>query len=93
MPSVASLDPPRQAVVVVLVDAGHAMRVQRVVSRCEGIESVRAVPLGRHTQVRIEVCCGATHVEHVVAELDACVRKGDIGRLSRFVVDANALRP
>jgi len=83
----------RHAVVVVLVDAGHAMYVQRVVSRCEGVESVLPMPLGRHTQVRLEVSCVAAHAEHVVAELDACVRKGAIGRLSRVVVDASAPRP
>jgi hypothetical protein len=87
LPAAASAESTRQLIVVVLVDAGHVMRVQRVVSRCEGVESVLPMPLGRHTQVRLEVCCDAMHVEHVVAELDACVRKGDIGRLSRFVVD------
>lgn len=90
MPVVGSAGSPRHVIVVVLVDAGHAMRVQRVVSRCEGVESVLPMPLGRHTQVRLEVCCDALHAQHVVDELDACVRKGDIGRLSRFVVDASA---
>ena len=92
MPRGASVEAPRRVVIVVLVDAGHVMRVQRVVSRCEGVESVLPMPLGRHTQVRIEVVCDVVHAKHVVAELDACVRKGDIGRLSRFVIDAN-VRP
>ena len=89
VPVVASAEAPRQVIIMVLVDAGHVMRVQRVVARCEGVESVLPMPLGRHTQVRLEVCCDAVHAARVVAELDACVRKGDIGRLSRFVVDAS----
>jgi hypothetical protein len=93
MPAAVCTAPQRLAMIVVLVDAGHAMRVQRVVSRCEGVESVLPMPLGRHTQVRLEVCCDAMQVEHVVAELDACVRKGDIGRLTRVIADASAPRP
>ena len=88
----ACADPRRHAIVVVLVDAGHVMRVRRIVLRCDGVDSVRVTPLGRHTQVRVDVRCEAAHAAQIVAKLDACVRSGDIGRLSHFVVDMIAPR-
>jgi len=90
---VANVDPRQHAIVVVLVDAGHAMRVRRILSRCDGVEGVRVTPLGRHTQVRIDVRCLAERAASVVASLDARVRSGEVGRLSRFVVDMIAPRP
>ena len=83
----------RYAIIVVLVDAGHAMRVRRIVSRCDGVEGVSVSPLGRHTQVRIDVRCEAVHAAQIVASLDTCSRNGEIGRLSRFVVDMIARHP
>lgn len=48
--------------------------------------------VGAPRHVIVVVLVDAVHAARVVVELDACVRKGEIGRLSRFVVDAHARR-
>lgn len=76
------------SVVAVLVDAGYITCVKRAVAPCQGVADVHVTYCVGRPQVRLDIHCQPSHADDVVARIDACVRKGEIGRLAHFVVSA-----